>query len=125
VAKITATRRTTMLRIALALTCATALLTLAVIVPSASARPASRSCGLFHTRDGALVHAKVLRGPASCATTARVLRWYLDSHAPCSGSACVRGHHGWTCASAAAYAFPRLASCTHRTSWVAAYSTAD
>jgi hypothetical protein len=114
-----------MLRIALALACAAASLAFADAVPSASARPASRSCGLFRTHDGALVHAAVLRGAASCATDTRVLRWYLGSHAPCDGSACVRRHDGWTCASAAAYGTPRLAGCTRGTAYVAAYSTAD
>lgn len=114
-----------MSRFAIALACAAAITAFAVLGAPAGARPDGRSCGLFSTRDGARVHAKVLRGTARCATAKRVLRLYLDSNAPCSGSACVRRHEGWKCASAAAYAFPRLASCTRGSARVAAYSLAD
>jgi len=54
-----------------------------------------------------------------------VLRRYLTSHAPCSGSACVRRHLGWTCAAAPPGAFPRLASCSRGRAVIAAYSLGD
>jgi hypothetical protein len=102
---------------------------LAVLALSAGAAPAtasasSRSCGTIRFADGARVHAE-LRGRAACRTARRVLRRYLVSHAPCSGSACVRGHLGWTCATASPYAFPRLASCSRRGTVATAYSLAD
>src|SRR4051812_44064882 len=108
-------------------------LTLAVAVaavpasggPAAAHPAADRSCGLFTDRDGARIGVMVLRGSTPCSTAKRVLRWYFNSHAPCEGSACVREHGGWTCATAAAYASPRLASCTRGRARIAAYSTAD
>jgi hypothetical protein len=86
-----------MLRIATILTAA-ALLT----VPAyAAGKPAvHRSCGLITDSDGARIGVLVLRGRPSCTTAKRVLRAYFRSHAPCGGSACVRRHFGWTCASA-------------------------
>jgi hypothetical protein len=111
-----------MFRTAITLACATAL---AVAAPASAHPTAGRSCGLFTDRDGARIGAVVLHGGTTCSTTKRVLRAYIDSNAPCDGSACVRRHFGWTCAAAAAYAFPRLASCTRRTARIAAYSTAD
>src|SRR4051812_33073803 len=85
------------------------------------AAPATAPCGLLKLRDGARVHIKVLRA-ARCRTARRVLRAYLQSHAACDGSACVREHFGWTCASASNAAYPRLASCTHRHGYIAAYA---
>jgi hypothetical protein len=85
---------------------------------------AAANCGTFPS-DGAAVHAKVIRGRSACATARRVLRAYLGSSAPCSGSACVRSHFGWMCATAAWSAFPRLASCSRRRAVIAANSTAD
>ena len=96
----------------------------AVAVTAGTDAQAAVSCGLF-TSDGAAVHAKVVRGRAGCATARRVLRTYLGSSAPCSGSACVRSHFGWLCATAAPSAFPRLTSCIRGRAVVAAYSTAD
>jgi hypothetical protein len=84
---------------------------------------AARGCGLI-TSDGAPVHVKAIRR-ASCRTARRVLGAYLNSHAPCSGSACTRRHFGWTCQAAPAYAFPRLASCRRGRGRLAAYSAAD
>ena len=52
----------------------------------------------------------------------RVLRAYLQSHGHCDGSACVREQYGWTCASASTGAYPRLASCTRRHGYIAAYA---
>src|SRR3954447_13307098 len=110
------------LRLALALDAAVAL---AGAAPAAGRPAAGRPCGLFTDRDGARIGVTVLRGSTPCSTAKRVLRQYLNSHAPCEGSACVREHGGWTCATAAAYASPRLASCTRGRARVAAYSTAD
>jgi hypothetical protein len=94
--------------------------------PPASAHTAGdRSCGVFVESSRAQVGAVIRRGTPTCATTRRVLRWYLDSDTPSSGSARVRIHARWTCASAAAYAFPRLASCNRGRTIIAAYSTAD
>src|SRR3954453_10881921 len=110
------------LRLALALAAVT------VVANSglAAAHPAAgRSCGLFIDRDGARIGVMVLRGSTPCSTAKRTLRWYFNSHAPCEGSACVRERGGWTCATAAAYALPRLASCTRGKARIAAYSTAD
>src|SRR5690348_911940 len=114
-------------RLALALTLVVAAIAVAALSASpAGAHPAGRrSCGLFSDRDGARIGVMVLRGSTPCSTAKRTLRWYFNSPAPCDGSACVRVHGGWTCATAAAYAFPRLASCTRGKARIAAYSTAD
>lgn len=98
----------------------------AVLITAAAAAPApaARSCGTFAV-DGARLHAKVIKGPARCETAKRILRRYLTSNAPCSGSGCARRINGWRCSAAAAYAFPRLASCTRKHTRIAAYSTAD
>jgi hypothetical protein len=97
---------------------------IATAVLTTSAADAAKACGTFPS-DGAAVHAKVIRGSVDCPTARRILRRYLSSTAPCSGSACVRSERGWTCASASTTAFPRLASCSKRRTVVAAYSTAD
>jgi hypothetical protein len=55
----------------------------------------------------------------------RVLHRYMNSTAACEGSACVRRHYGWTCASAKSYAWPRLASCTRGRSRIEARAIAD
>ena len=113
-------------RLALALAVAVAAVPASAAAGPAAAHPAaSRSCGLFTDRDGARIGVMVLRGSTPCSTAKRVLRQYFSSHAPCEGSACVREHGGWTCATAAAYAVPRLASCTRGKARIAAYSTAD
>jgi hypothetical protein len=96
---------------------------IAALTAVAAQAHATANCGTFRS-DGAAVHAKVTRGSASC-KTARVLRSYFDSTAPCSGSACVRSHFGWTCATATPSAVPRLASCIRGRAVIAAYSTAD
>jgi hypothetical protein len=93
-------------------------------LPSPPSAAGSRSCGLIRA-DGAPIAVEVIRGRTRCRTARRVLRAYLASDAPCQGSAWVRKHRGWTCATAAALAFPRLASCTRRRARIAAYSTAD
>lgn len=107
----------------LALSLAVVLAIAAAIAPGPA--HAARACGFATTADGAHVHVKVIRGRASCRSARRVLRRYLDSTAPCTGSSCVRPDGRWTCQSAPAAAFPRLASCASRRSRVAAYSTAD
>jgi hypothetical protein len=99
----------------------TALVTAALAAP-VGAR-ATTNCGTF-TSAGAAVYAKVTRGRTDCLTARRVLRRYLSSTAPCSGSACVRRHTGWVCATATVTAFPRLASCSRSGRVIAAYSTA-
>src|SRR4051794_11799615 len=114
------------LRLALVLALALAAVAVAASASPAAAHPAAgRSCGPFTDTDGARIGVMVLRGSTPCPTARRMLRWYFNSHAPCEGSACVRKHAGWTCATAAAYAFPRLASCTRGKARIAAYSTAD
>ena len=98
----------------------------ALATTTASASPvASRSCGLITDADGARIGIVVLRGSVPCATARKVIRAYLNSTAPCQGSSCVRRHHGWTCQTAAAHAFPRLASCERARKRIGAYSTAD
>src|SRR3954447_16879911 len=69
-----------------------------------------RTCGSFR-HDGQLVGVVLENGKATCATAKKVLRRYFRSHAACDGSACVRKHFGWTCASATAADWPRLATC--------------
>ncbi len=108
-----------------ALVAFTALLGALIVSEDSAAAAAHRSCGLFVDTDGARIGVLVLRGGTPCATARSVLRAYLTSNAPCDGSACVRRMRGWTCASAAAYALPRLASCDRGKQRIAAYSTAD
>jgi hypothetical protein len=85
----------------------------------------TRGCGLTAVA-GASVHVKVIRGGASCSAARGALRRYLRSTAPCAGSACVRHFGSWTCAAAATFAFPRLASCSRGTGTiVAAYARSE
>jgi hypothetical protein len=56
---------------------------------------------------------------------AGVIHTYLRSHAPCEGEACVREHTGLTYATAAAHAWPRLASGSKGRSRIAACALAD
>src|SRR5690348_9403551 len=84
----------------------------------------SRACGSFRD-DGQPVGVVIEKGKPTCATARKVLRTYLRSHAPCSGSACVREHFGWTCASAKTADWPRLASCTKGKSVIEADAPAD
>src|SRR4051794_14480285 len=80
---------------------------------SAAHQPArAYVCGSFRAAGGDAIGVEIERGSVKCATAKRVLRTYLRSHAPCTGSACVRKHFGWTCASAKAPDWPRLAGCT-------------
>jgi hypothetical protein len=99
------------------------LLVLGVLAWGAAPAGAARSCGTLALPDGARVHVKVIRR-STCATARTVLRRYLTSTAPCSGSACRRRQGGWTCASAAAFAWPRLASCARDGARAATYSLA-
>src|SRR4051794_8781052 len=107
----------------------TAVLILALaagVASSSAAHPAKeRSCGLIRDSDGIQIGVVVQRGAVTCATAKKVVRAYDRSHAPCDGSACVRKHHGFTCASAKAADFPRLFSCSKGRSLLAAMSTAD
>src|SRR6478735_257386 len=92
---------------------------------SAAHQPAkARVCGSFRN-DGDPVGVVIERGKPTCTTAKKVLRTYLRSHAPCTGSACVRDHFGWTCASAKAPDWPRLASCTKAKARIAANAPAD
>jgi hypothetical protein len=104
-----------------ALLAATALTAVLVLVSAMPAR-AVGGCGSIKSH-GARVYVAVERGRPGCRTARRVLSTYLNSHARCGGSACVR-HFGWTCASSYS-SFPRLASCTRRRQRIAAYSRAD
>lgn len=70
---------------------------------------AFKGCGSVKSH-GTRVFVAVLRGKPTCRTARRVLSAYLNSHRACGGSACVRRHFGWTCASRSAD-FPRVASC--------------
>jgi hypothetical protein len=102
----------------------TALLVAAVLTGSpAPAEADVRSCGMISS-NAAPVHVKAMHG-ARCADARRVLTEYLESDAPCTGSACAREIGGWKCAGAKWFSFPRLASCSRGPSRVAAYSTAD
>src|SRR4051794_35084239 len=93
---------------------------------SAAHQPAkARACGSLRGPNGDPVGVVIERGKPTCATAKKVIRTYVRSHAPCGASACVREHFGWTCASAKAPDWPRLASCTKAKSRVAAYAPAD
>jgi hypothetical protein len=96
-------------------------------LPAASAGlPTTRNCdGHITSRDGAPAGVTIRRGKPTCTTARRVLRRYLHSDKPCEGSACVRKLLGWTCASASAEQYPRLASCKRAKSMIAAYAIAD
>ena len=84
-----------------------------------------RACGSFRGPSGDPVGVVINRGATRCATARRVIRTYFRSEKPCEGSACVREHFGWTCASATAHDWPRLASCQKGRSRIAAYAPAD
>ena len=108
----------------------TAILILALaagVAGSSAAHPAKpRVCGSLGMKvDGVPTSVVVKRGATTCKTAKKVLRAYLRSSAPCGGSACVRKHHGFTCASAKPDDFPRLFSCSKGRALVAAMSTAD
>src|SRR6476469_3213454 len=93
---------------------------------SAAHQPAeAHVCGSFRDADAGPVGVVIERGRPSCATAKKVLRTYLRSHAPCTGSACVRKHFGWACSSAKAPDWPRLASCEKGKSRIAAEGAAD
>jgi len=106
----------------------TAVLILALaagVAGSSAARPAKdRSCGLIRASGGIQIGVVVQRGAVKCATAKTVIRAYDRSTKPCGGSACVRKHHGFTCASAKPDDFPRLFSCSKGRALVAAMSTA-
>src|SRR5690242_17186280 len=106
----------------------TALLILALAAGAAgssAAHPAKdRSCSLIRDSGGAQIGVVVQRGAVKCATAKKVVRAYERSTKPCNGSACVRSHHGFTCASAKPDDFPRLFSCTKGRRLVVAMSTA-
>jgi hypothetical protein len=92
---------------------------------TSAAHPAvTRSCGAIRD-DGDPVGITVQRGKVACATARKILRTYLRSDAPCTGSVCRRKHFGWTCLSAKPADWPRLASCTRRNRLIAAYAPAD
>jgi hypothetical protein len=92
---------------------------------SAAHEPAKiHTCGSFRD-DGQPIGVVIERGKPKCPTAKKVLRIYLRSHARCDGSACVRKHFGWTCASAKAPDWPRLASCEQHESTIMAYAPAD
>src|SRR3954469_4198224 len=93
--------------------------------PPPAAAHADRGCGTTRLNDGAAVHIRILRGPATCATARGTLRRYLHAHAPCGGSSCYRRIAGWDCQTPGYSAFPRLASCSRGNRWVAANSLAD
>jgi hypothetical protein len=95
-----------------------------IALPAPLPASAVSGCGMIMS-GGAHVHVRVLRGDVACRRARRVLRTYLSSKRPCSGSSCVRKHDGFTCQLAPAFAFPRLASCWHWRARIAAYSTAD
>lgn len=95
---------------------------IAGVPESASAR--ARECGIRRADPGPYA-IRVMRGDVSCRIAGRILARYGRSDAPCQGSACVRDHAGWTCATAAAAFAPRLWSCNRGRRSIAAYSIAD
>src|SRR3954453_15372705 len=93
---------------------------------ASAAHPAKpRACGSVRASDGDPVGVVVARGATKCVTARKVMRAYLRSDAPCGGSAGVREHFGWTCASAKGVDWPRLASCSKERSRLEAYAPAD
>ena len=91
---------------------ALAILALAAgVAGSSAAHPAKpRVCGSLGMKvDGKPASVVVERGATTCKTAKKVLRAYLRSDAPCSGSACVREHHGFTCVSAKPGDWPDIA----------------
>jgi hypothetical protein len=107
----------------------TALFVLALaagVAGSSAAHPAKdRSCGEIRDSGGVRIGVVVQRGAVRCATAKKVVRAYDRSTKPCTGSACVRPHHGFACTSAKPDDFPRLFSCSKGRLLVAAMSTAD
>jgi len=100
-----------------------ALLAVSVLSLPAPAQ-AARSCGIAYNDVGPYGVA-VDRGRVSCSAARRVLRRYFSSRAACEGSSCVRRQRGWTCQTAAAFAYPRLASCQRGRLLVRAIAIAD
>jgi hypothetical protein len=97
-------------------------ITVALTPPSAHA--ANRHCGLVYGRiQPATV--EVVRGSTGCHTARVVTRRYLRSKAPCAGSSCLRTVRGFECQTAPGFAYPRLASCTRGSVWIAAYAILD
>jgi hypothetical protein len=97
-------------------------LTIGLTAPSAHA--ANRHCGLVYGRiQPATV--EVVRGTTGCHNARVVMRRYLRSKAPCSGSSCLQLVRGFDCQTTPAFAYPRLASCTRGRVWIAAYAILD
>ena len=84
---------------------------------------ADRWCGNVPS-GGTAIAIVVERGQVTCSTARKVLRAYDRSKRPCSGSACMRRHHGWWCSSVYAD-FPRLIGCDRGNRRIGAYSLAD
>lgn len=68
---------------------------------------------------------RVARGSTSCSTAKRILKSYFKSTAECEGSSCVRKHSGWTCQTASADAYPRVASCVRGRAVIEAWAIVD
>jgi hypothetical protein len=95
------------------------------VFAAADAPAKVRACGSFRGPRGDPVGVVINRGATRCAIARRVIRAYFRSKRPCEGSACVREHFGWTCASAKVPGWPRLASCSKGRSRIAAYAPTD
>ena len=99
-------------------------LMLAITLAAPHPAGAATGCGTFNA-DGAPVHAKVIRGATTCARARAVLRRYLISNAPCSGSACVRFVRGCASRHRRIRCLPAARELQPGTTVIAAYSTAD
>jgi len=105
-----------------------AVLTVIALLAAAStadARALARNCNGYILAPGDAAGVTIHRGAVPCRTAKRVLRTYLNSDARCEGSACVRKHSGWTCASACPAIYPKLASCNRGRTVIAAYAIND
>jgi hypothetical protein len=98
------------------------LVSLAAIAPPAAR--AGQRCGFAFT-DVKPYGVFVARGDVRCEAARRALRTYFGSRRPCAGSSCLRRLDGWTCQTAAAFAYPRVASCQRRRALVQAIAIAD
>jgi hypothetical protein len=95
------------------------------VTAQADAAPPARSCSGYVYSATEPTGIKVARGSATCSTAKRVFKAHFGSNADCEESSCVRRHFGWTCQTAAAHAYPRVATCTKRRTVIEAWAVVD